>query len=422
MKTQQILINFLFLLLLGFSCFLTVQIYQQSRINQTFKIDYAELNNVKYGLLNAHEWKRKVSNIIALKIEEFDITEGNRGAIRQHIQRAMYRLIDEVEIFLNQEKKQGNWFSRGLKSVAYGVAFDPQKFKQQVPAWTEEILVDLDNPATRQQLKDFLQQKMTELMEEKMGKENLTAIHSIRQRYSCKGNADCRATLNKKITANADQIFDASLLIIACACLLFLLTTYVQKQGNFAFFSLLAFCLVLLFGGLTTPMIDIDARIQELSFLLMGEEVAFREQVLFFQSKSITDVVEILLRHGDFQTILVGVLIALFSILFPLLKLLSTGFALSKPTSIERNKFIRFMVLKSGKWSMADVFVVAIFMAYIGFKGIIDSQLNQMTGDHITVDLITTHEGTALQVGFLLFTGYCLLSLAMSALLEDRLK
>jgi uncharacterized paraquat-inducible protein A len=33
------------------------------------------------------------------------------------------------------------------------------------------------------------------------------------------------------------------------------------------------------------------------------------------------------------------------------------------------------MVFKTGKWSMADVIVVAIFMAYIGFSGIVGEQL-----------------------------------------------
>ena len=79
------------------------------------------------------------------------------------------------------------------------------------------------------------------------------------------------------------------------------------------------------------------------------------------------------------------------------------------------------MVLKSGKWSMADVFVVAIFMAFIGFKGIIDSQLGQLEQGNRAIEVITTHEGTALQVGFMLFMGYCLLSLALSTMFEEKI-
>ena len=40
-------------------------------------------------------------------------------------------------------------------------------------------------------------------------------------------------------------------------------------------------------------MIEIDARIKEMSFLLIGERISFEDQVIFFQSKSIVDVVRV---------------------------------------------------------------------------------------------------------------------------------
>ena len=52
------------------------------------------------------------------------------------------------------------------------------------------------------------------------------------------------------------------------------------------------------------------------------------------------------------------------------------------------NKIVRFLVFKSGKWSMADVMVVAIFMSYIGFTGIISSQLGPVSYTHLTLPTI----------------------------------
>ncbi len=46
-------------------------------------------------------------------------------------------------------------------------------------------------------------------------------------------------------------------------------------------------------------MIEIDARIKEMSFLLIGEKIVFNDQVMFFQSKSIVDVVRILIETGN---------------------------------------------------------------------------------------------------------------------------
>jgi len=76
-----------------------------------------------------------------------------------------------------------------------------------------------------------------------------------------------------------------------------------------------SFCLLV--GGITTPMIDLEARIDMLLFQLIGEEVIFRDNIIFFQTKSITDIVEILIREGSFEMIFVGILIFTFSIVFP---------------------------------------------------------------------------------------------------------
>jgi hypothetical protein len=164
-------------------------------------------------------------------------------------------------------------------------------------------------------------------------------------------------------------------------------------------------------------MIEIDARIKEMSFLLMGETISFHDQVIFFQSKSIIDVVHILIETGKWDSIFVGVLILIFSILFPLTKLICSKIYIGASPELRENKLITFFALKSGKWSMADVYVVAIFMAYIGFKGILDNQLNKLNMKTESLASISTNE-TTLQPGFLLFVCFVLFTLLLSTILE----
>ena len=78
---------------------------------------------------------------------------------------------------------------------------------------------------------------------------------------------------------------------------------------------------------------------------------------------------------------------------------------------------MRFFALKSGKWSMADVYVVAIFMAYIGFKSILDNQLGQLNFKTRSLASVSTNE-TTLQPGFLLFICFVLFGLVLSTILE----
>jgi hypothetical protein len=81
------------------------------------------------------------------------------------------------------------------------------------------------------------------------------------------------------------------------------------------------------------------------------------------------------------------------------------------------NKFIQFFAFKAGKWSMADVNVVAIFMAYIGFKGILDSQLAHLNMKTDSLASISTNE-TSLQPGFILFVSFVLFGLILSVILQ----
>ena len=63
--------------------------------------------------------------------------------------------------------------------------------------------------------------------------------------------------------------------------------------------------------------------------------------------------------------------------------------------------------------------VVAIFMAYIGFNGIISSQLGHLNSEGQELVIMTTN-GTSFQPGYYLFLTYTLLALVLSGLLAKK--
>jgi hypothetical protein len=65
---------------------------------------------------------------------------------------------------------------------------------------------------------------------------------------------------------------------------------------------------------------------------------------------------------------------------------------------------------------MADVYVIAIFMAYIGFQGILDHQLSRLNMETESLVSISTNN-TSLQPGFIIFVGFVLYSLLLSMIL-----
>ncbi len=69
-------------------------------------------------------------------------------------------------------------------------------------------------------------------------------------------------------------------------------------------------------AGLLLPMIEIDARISSIRFTLLGESILFEDQVLYYKSKSILQVVSLMLTQRRLDVLFVGLLVLLFSVLF----------------------------------------------------------------------------------------------------------
>lgn len=111
------------------------------------------------------------------------------------------------------------------------------------------------------------------------------------------------------------------------------------------------------------------------------------------------------------ERLLVAALIFLFSVCIPLTKTALVSFAYVKKGTLIEAKIMGF-VASIGKWSMADVFVVAIFLAIL-------STDHAQTADTHTLSLfgfdiglnISTETLSAAGSGFYFFLGYCLVSL-----------
>jgi paraquat-inducible protein A len=143
--------------------------------------------------------------------------------------------------------------------------------------------------------------------------------------------------------------------------------------------------LVLLVPGLRQNMLTITASVP-----VMG---ATRE--IFRQTQSILQTVEKLHDSGnDF----VAGLILLFSVLIPVLKAIAFFVILAMKRGAAQTR-LYLTVRGLSKWSMADVFVVGIFIAFLAAEA-------------------TDNLGALLLPGFYYFAAYCLVSNLAFQLLE----
>lgn len=124
-----------------------------------------------------------------------------------------------------------------------------------------------------------------------------------------------------------------------------------------------------------------------------------QEVEVYQQTRSIVSSVQRLYEVGSPMP---ATLILLFSVIVPVTKALLVGWAFFLASGERRHRTLRFVEMIA-KWSMADVFVVAIFIAYLAAQA---SQTPMDGGPPLVA--FTADFGP----GFYWFAAYCLFSLA----------
>lgn len=385
-------------------------LYKYESQRRTMKEDLIELLKVKYGLFNVDEWKMILSDLIRKKVEELNVTGGNREEMRTQVTAFLDKALKELET-----EVAGSGSMQAMLLQTLGI-FD--EIRKYIPTITEKVLDFMSSPENRDKVKGFIIQKLDEYTANAFAEVDYTYHNAVLSKYHYDTRTAAIPGLQEKIAAINTDALKYTLLGVIGAFLMWIL--FSKNIGNFEYLLLILTCFSLLMFGVLLPMIEIDARISSISLTLLGEPIRFTDQVLYYKSKSILEVVRLMFTQGRADVLFVGVLVLMFSVLFPVAKLICSVVYVYTP-SIRTNKILDFIVFKTGKWSMADVMVVAIFMAYIGFGGIISDQLRQLEGISRNIDILTTNQ-SALQLGFYLFTSFTVLSLVVSQKIQNAVK
>ena len=411
-------------LLLAAISILAVQLILVLRAHERMSTDAAELNKVTYELLNADVWVQQITAIIDKKINQFEITPENRKAVKPSLERMLDTLITQADLNVRKQRQSGTWAQRTKGRLKQGIQdslVDIKDVKRGIPQYADSMLDELNKPETRRQIQGLLKKILSKVPDSTFALVDQSRLDAIHAQYQCVDRTACEKTIKHALHVNKAQAIWLAMGVLGLTLLLFALARDATGRINNTRLALLTLsCAVLMLCGVLTPMIEVDARISQLRFMLLDEPVIFTDQVLYFQSKSVLDVVRILMTTAAPDMILIGVLIMLFSVVFPLAKLAASFVYLYDLRSLRQSGIVQFFALKSGKWSMADVFVVAMFMAYIGFNGLISSQLSSFAHSGADVDILTTN-GTSLQIGFFMFVAFCLASMMTSTLIEAEI-
>ena len=145
------------------------------------------------------------------------------------------------------------------------------------------------------------------------------------------------------------------------------------------------------------------ALVSRLATQISTELKAGKEIEVYQQTRSILGSVRHLYSVGS---VAAATLILLFSVLVPFIKALLVMWAVSHRDELRRVRTLRFVEIIA-KWSMADVFAVALIIAFLA------AQATQAGGGSVT-SLVTFTATFGL--GFYWFTAYCLFSLFVQQL------
>lgn len=200
-----------------------------------------------------------------------------------------------------------------------------------------------------------------------------------------------------------------------------------MKRKSFAVL-LLVFSIAFLVPGLTLPLMSIEATVEKQAMLSLTAQALTPEddsnqligsmlqsfvhqldiegEVVVFQStRSLLGTMSELVSHGH---VVVGVLIGLFGVLIPLIKILMVLYAWAFATP-HLTKQLLTINAHLGKWSMSDVFVMALILTFLAINA------NEYA-------LNTVQMKAELGLGFYFFSVYCILAIAASQLMNKANK
>ena len=416
----------LLILFLGiFLCaeaFFGYRLHVLSDQQREIKEDYAHINDIEYGLFSVENWGSQVTDIVDHQVRNFHMTPAQKKDLQLEIQQIILALIDKAQALI--EKPQTSLRGK-IKQFAVEKFVNVDKIKAQVPEFAETIMAKVDNPANKNKLGNVALTKFGDLQKKGYIDSTIKTSESLSAALFSKYKESSHDDLDNKLLALLGPIhadtYHYSFAMLGCVIVVLLLWWVLRKRVDLhatLFIMSLLFAFILLGVGLTASMIEVEAHIGSFDFVLLGEHVVFKNQVLFFQSKSILDVVKVLINQHHADSIGVGILILVFSILFPIMKLSATGIHLLSKRKIAENKVIKYFAFQSGKWSMADVIVIAILMTYVGLNGLLEGQLQSMNIPSAGLSIITT-TNTSLQAGYIIFICFVLYGLILSTILKS---
>lgn len=415
---QKIILSILLAALVAVTAYKCETIYRLSQERAIIKEDVSKVNDVMFGVMSVNLWESEIRSIAETEIKNFTLTKEQDSIIRVAIDDVLKGVIKRTDKVIQDDDGTVLKF---IRKQAVNLFFDVKDFQKNVPALTDAIMKKLTSKEGKERLEILVLSKIDELAESTYDSTKVERYNKYLSKYGTSSKEEFNKVTDAKVDEYYNTVLYSSFVPLGVA-LVFVLLWVIFRNDDELKYILLTFSIifgaVILLTGIASPMIEIDARFRAMNFFILGEEIKFSNQYIFYRSKSIYEIVHLMMSTGKIDSIVVGFMIFSFSVLLPFMKLTSMSIYLYSQ-KYRKYALAKWMTFKSGKWSMADVMVVAIFMAYVAFQGILDNQLEGLNQSSETLTAITTNH-TSLQPGFYVFVTYVVFSILLSMYLGKK--
>ena len=190
-------------IIFAFAAVLTIQLIVQARENQKLKTDLAEINHIRYGLLNVDEWSDQVTTILSIKIVEYELTPESREKLLHNLENILFRVIDEVELMV-MERITGQFSA--MKRIAVGMVFDVDQLRDSVPSYASQLLLELNKPDNKVMLQKFLADRLEDFKASTFNLDQMESLELLLDSYDCRDKDECREHLMSAIEIKKKEI------------------------------------------------------------------------------------------------------------------------------------------------------------------------------------------------------------------------
>ncbi len=382
------------------------------------RTDLAEITNARYGILSADQWRDIIGPMLTAQVDKLDLKSQNKS-LRPMVERSLYALLDNIKTQVTAPNKSSTKPGGGNAMLVNMIV---ASLRPHVPEYTNVVMAELAKPETQKGFRDSIRGVLADAVKNTFSATDMTAYNAILMRYGCESGAVCEQVLGKRIEAADTRLTRYYLTVLASAAMAFILLVPGKPAlSRTAVVVLMLFCISMLVAGVLSPMLEVEVRMTTLDATLLGTPIEFRDQSLYYRSKTVLEVFRTLIHMGRPEMTIVGVLVILFSVVFPALKMAALAACLFRPSLLRTNRLVKLLAFELSKWSMADVMVLAIFMSFVAFNGVIGSALEGLREVPNIQEVLIPTNASRILPGYYLFIGFCLASTVLSKKLEHGL-